>query len=200
MRRLASVSADFVMLLGTFTLVILGAESGPMVARCAMAAAFMSTSSSLALFVMRRMILPIRGMEIVGSGRKALDKANVIGGKTSPNNNNPDVPPQDLFQDLMMTNNNNSTAVPPPTQSQQQQQQRHPQQQEDDNNGFVGSVLQSFLNGLDGDGEVAEDVIDLELFEDDHGVDIYLGADDDEEMIRLQDLDVLPRRDSDQLQ
>lgn len=69
MRRLASVAADFVMFLGTMTLVALGSESAQMVGRCALAAAFMATASSLALFVIRRIVLPLMGIAIVGAAK-----------------------------------------------------------------------------------------------------------------------------------
>ena len=64
MRRVADMLAAFVMTCGSFALVVLGAEAGGMVTRCALAAAFLSTMSTFVLLFARRVVLPLRGLDI----------------------------------------------------------------------------------------------------------------------------------------
>jgi hypothetical protein len=55
----------FLTVLATFALVVLSSEAGPLVAKCALAAALMSSTVSLALFGARRLVVPILGYDIV---------------------------------------------------------------------------------------------------------------------------------------
>jgi hypothetical protein len=79
-----SIVCGFLMVLATFALLVLGSEAGSLVGKCALAAALMSSTVSLALFVARRIVLPRLGFEIVpaakGSALRPRDAALVDAG------------------------------------------------------------------------------------------------------------------------
>ena len=64
LRRAVDMASGFVMTMGTFALAVLGAESGTLVTRCAVASAFMATVSTLVLVLARHVALPLRGLAI----------------------------------------------------------------------------------------------------------------------------------------
>ncbi len=70
-RRACSTFSNFLMMMGCFLLAVLNSTSQEVVQKLALASGFVATGSSIVLFGYRRIVLPLRKMQIAAKGSRA---------------------------------------------------------------------------------------------------------------------------------